>query len=503
MPSLSDTLLLNNERSLSRTLDLKVEHRGRGSLADIFRDPKEALFESRVSTLRELNGVIAFPHRQQRGTSFMVTVNDTFKLVNVFNQGFKKALRESEREVDSNSGVPISQQPKTLSQSAQSLKDISLARFITRGQPLTKSMYRRLEHLESAGYIKIDEITNKHDVVKALTGHAAKMNISMFDVNMVKSLEDENNRGRNKARLKKLINEGYLMRDGKQFHITDKFENTVDDLIQKGLLDDRSKETIKFTLEAKKKPTKQPTAPDRTTDSRNKKPRQAPPSPTREIKRQLTQDQMELITTLKQFGNMTESQLYGLYERDGREKYFGQDMAALQKKGLLEKERRQADGIEFNLYNLKYTGNKIGDYLHGHNAQSKSYSKKFTKSDRELIHDLLQYEATQCVKENIETDGGVVTDIVIDRNQRARLYNNTSIRETGGLEGKIIDVEVHYKDQEEKEQIQYVEIDRGYSADVIRNKSANFSQITWFTDISRQANCIARQAKSTDKVYLL
>lgn len=500
MTSLSDVLLLADERSPQRLISPKIQRQGLGSLAKIFRDPQEALFESRIDSLKKLNGVIAFPNRKKESTSVLVNVNNVLKLVKILNQGFKQALRDAEKDVEDSPGLPASRSALRHGRNTVSMLDRSLARYIARGQTLTNAMGRRLERLESAGYIKISDIKDKGDVVKAITGHADKINLSMFDVRMIKSLDDNNLGGRNKERLSKLLAEGYLVRKDNELQITSKFENTVDALIHKGLLDDRDSRTIAGSTERiSSLQAQQQTS----NDELAKEAQSRKPSPSREISRRLNQDQIDLITTLKQFGNMTESQLHNLYLKNGRGLYFSQDLASLQSKGLLEKERRKVDGLEFNLYNLKYAGNKIGDQIVGHNAQSKSYSKKFTKSDRELIHDLLQYEAAQCVTNDIKTMGGTVEDIIIDRNQRAKLYNNLSIRETGGIEGKFIDVEIHYKDQEGKSQIQYVEVDRGYRPEVISNKSASFPQITWFTDSQRQANRIARHSKSTDRVYLL
>ena len=518
-------------RSLTQTAASRISNIQLDNISDIYKTPDQDLTRLRFENLKNLS--LSNNPKNNNNLDIRILFNNGIKILKIADSGFKRALRDSQKESSTdklpgqilNKRLNISKKPITR-------MDHSLLRTINRNQPLTKKQFAQLQRLEVAGFISINDLDNKRDIVEALYKHTGKLSISKYDCNIIKAIEqgDSIKVKTSANRIEGLIEEGYISRSNANLFVNEKFYSVRDELILRGLLDPREKKLV--------------------ADER--------------IRRLLPEDQIEVIKNLKQFSNLTEGQLFDIYKQNGQEVYFKQDLRNMQKRGFLEKQQNLgvtrkdfqkiiqdknksqalldefkekgyiskkgiltnkcnkdnklklpdeykqyqteiekvlgSKKLSFNLYNLKPHGNKIGDIL----LQNRNKSKSYTKNSKELLHDLLQYEAAKLVTKEIESNGGKVTDIVIDRNKRSEIY--TQNFQNIGQQNKqsIMDLEIRYQDKNNRNQREFVEIDRGYDARVIRDKSTSFSKpVKWFTDSTRQAKRIAKHAKSSDNVYLI
>ncbi|MFH1428132.1 MAG: hypothetical protein ABIH39_00130 [Candidatus Margulisiibacteriota bacterium] len=506
------------------------------SVKDILKNPVKEETRSRLNNLRKLAVAdTANPGTESLDIGFLF--KGGLKMLKITDKGLKRSMRDTQKEAenDSDPGAGMRGNTRNIARGTQkplSKLDNSALRYISRGQPLTKGQYARLERLEAAGYLRIENFASRADIATALTANKGKVSLSKYDCNIIKAIEkkDTESLKKNSDRIDNLVREGYLNKTDDGIIVQSRFYETRDELIRRGLLDDRDRATIENGR----------------------------------IRRNLPREQVQVIEALKRFSNLTEWQVYNIYKQSGREVYFQRDLREMQKKGLIEKqtslgvtrkdlsklvkdknsrqslldhlrEREYLDkqGIPTNkykpgekfdiageysgleeglgkifeskrldmaLYNLRYSGNKIGDTL----VNNRNQSKQYTKNSKELLHDLLQYEAAKIIARDIEEKGGAINDIVIDRNRRAEIYTR-NFKDIGDQNKQpIADIEIRYRDADGSSQVEYVEVDRGYDACVIKEKSAGFTQpVHWFTDSGNQAAKISKNAKTGDKIYLL
>ena len=138
------------------------------------------------------------------------------------------------------------------------------------------------------------------------------------------------------------------------------------------------------------------------------------------------------------------------------------------------------------------------------NEASFSSIEGLDKEKREtLVKDL---ENSGSVKHQMATADGVKTDSLSEQFKAYEEEINTILSESrtgGGIKQSIIDLEVDYRDQDGNAMTEHVEVDRGYSAEIIQQKTASFEKVTWVTDSRSQANRIARHAKSNDRIMYI
>ncbi|NQU34122.1 MAG: hypothetical protein HQ521_12890 [Bacteroidetes bacterium] len=226
----------------------------------------------------------------------------------------KDSQKEAEHDHKPGSGI-LGRQVYKNGKKALTNLDRSTTRYISRGQPLTKSMYTRLERLEAAGYIKIEDLQSRRDIANALGNHNDKLNLTRYDLNLGNKISENCVEPQDNPRVTRLLDEGYLTRDKNNKLLTsEKFIITAQRLIQKELLDTRNYTTI--TCSTKKRALQVTDDREHTTYL----------SPDREIKRSLNEDQIRLIKTLKTFSNMSEHQIYDLYQQAGQDIYFANEL---------------------------------------------------------------------------------------------------------------------------------------------------------------------------------
>lgn len=409
---------------------------------------------------------------------FLDATAESLSIIKSIHKDFKKIFRDSQKEVDdqdtdSFSNKKLKQLPKRFSNQVTKL-DQQIARYASESRPLTKKMCERLVKLEAAGYLKIDRLESKEDVLKSFSKNRGKLSLSKFDCNLIKKIQS-GELGLTptvEKRIKNLVAEGYLEKTGKELNATQKFFDTEERLISLGLLDDREKRVYKIT----------------TVDKTDK---------ARQLKRSLPSHQKDLIKDLKIFGNLTESQIESIYGEDKR--YFLADIKDMLTKNLIKKEVKTVEGKEFNLYHLADTGNKYGEYWTGIKLESKKYSK----NEAELLHDLLQYEAYKVISNKLREEGAVITKVLVDRAKRSEIYvkNFKDIGDENKTD--ISDIQIQYKDCQNQKKTTEIEIDRGYKESVIQKKSVSKPDLVWFTDSKKQADRILNNAVSYGGIYLI
>jgi len=221
----------------------------------------------------------------------------------------------------------------------------------------------------------------------------------------------------------------------------------------------------------------------------------------RTIKRKINTEEMAIMTNLKMFSNLTENQLLSLYD-DKKKLYFDQDINHLMKTGILGYEERLLDKKDphyqdtpFKLFHLKLAGNKLAPSLMDNKAYT--YSKKYTKKNQEIIHDLLQFEGYNLVKEDYDIDN--VVSVVTDRQHRSNEFKRLvqeleaegqSYSNFADFKNKprdaFGDLEIIHEKHGCLESV-HIEIDRGYSGKVIQKKSEALPDMIWVTDSDSQA----------------
>jgi len=471
MPGLILSKQLDSESRISSVL---LKDRSVGNVLD---GVDQDIFQQRFEGLKGLSKTDS-PHQDSNTIDIGILFKSGIHILKITDKGFKQALNDAQKEAgtdrDPTQGKTGADLQKTLKRARrpQTRLDRSLARTISRNQPLTKAQYTRLERMEAAGYLGIKDLDSKKDIIGALSATKDKLSLSKYDCNIVRAIEgdDKGYLNAHSSRLNNLTREGYIQNVNGSYVVKDKFYTTRDDLIRRGLLDPRDKILTKGE----------------------------------KTRLRLPEEQLEVIRNLKQFSNLSEEQIYDIYQRGGQEICFRSDMKELLKRGLIERQQSlsvtrkdfskllpttqerqklldhlQKKGyldkqriltgkykpaamldldkeylpleedlkkifdskrLDINLYNLKASGNRVGDEL----LKIRSQSKKYTKNAKELKHDLLQYEAAKIVSNDIKDKGGTVIGVVIDRNRRSEIYSN-NFREIGDQNKQpIMDVEIRY-----------------------------------------------------------
>ena len=456
-----------------------------------------------VSPDKSLKEILLFRHsfarEHIRNSTYPFFANGSACVLKILDAGLKKSFRKAQETADIHGQEII--QKSSIQKLTRPLSkiDYSIANSITKGKPLTKKMLVRLDKLEAAGYVKLETLNNDREKISALKKHRDKLVLSKYDIELIRNCKNGNQEKINQKRLERLSNEGYLVSTQKgHLNVAPKFTDTAHNLILKKHLDLREEYTIS-------------TQPIKYTHTNTPPSREERPV----LKRKLNEDQVNSVLNIYNFCNMTKGQLYSLHQRAGREIYFEKDIAALKKKGIMESEDRCIDGKKVQIYNLKYTGNKIAQSLVGKKlsqtentkdmqlntgcedkVRAPKASKKYTKNNSELLHDLLQFEAVQYFKKDLESKGSTITDITIDRHKRSQIYDGISIRENGGITEKIVDVELEYETSAGDVHTIPIEIDRHYKAEVIRSKSSCNPPMVWVTDSHKQYNRISKNIAS-------
>lgn len=512
---LLDTIAPSRAMVLAR--DINIIPADISSLSNIFNN-KTVGHEAELHDLHSLKGVFNAPQNSSfsSGTtapasrnfdsSYPIIIDGVLRSLRVLDRDLKKAFKKAQKTEYDDEPAQINKSKVETFWRPISKIESSIARSVARGQPLTKKMTARLEILEAAGYIKIDDLKTKEEQIGAIQLHKDKISLSKFDIQLLENCKKGDYSKVNISRLQKLINEGYVnKKKDRQLEVSDKLIATAHNMILKEYLELRVSNTIATTpiTKSARENTKHSTL-------------------GREIKRSLNDDQITAVMALYNFCNMTKGQLYSIYKDNGQEIYFEKDIKSLLKKGVIESEDKRIDGANVKLYNLKYTGNMLAQSLNGTKlSQSEAdpdianlkqtegkekllkSSKKYTKNNAELLHDLLQFEAVKYFSKDIESNGGAITNITIDRHKRSQIYDGISIRENGGISGRIVDVELDYENSDSDQNKMLIEVDRNYKAEVIRTKSNNNPPMVWVTDSKRQYNRISRNIKKTDKVFLI
>jgi hypothetical protein len=407
-----------------------------------------------------------------RGFNFSAIYRKNKKLIKILNKDVNKIFNDAKKEagtdVDASSSLTNKGGPKK-----QRLKpgitkqDKQLANYVTNNHPLSKALYNRLLKLEGMGYVEIESLKDKESLGCIIDDTKEKAVISKFDCKIADKIAkgEEPLSAVEQKRSKTLQRDGFIqIVDGKT-EVKDKFYAARDSLIKRGVLDDRNKELISG----------------------------------RKISRKLTEDQKAVATSLKTFGNLSEPQIYDIYKSQGREKYFRQDINHLEKTNFIKKETRSISGENVNIYHLNNSGNEIGEKLTGISQKS----KPFTKNDKELMHDLMQYEATKVVTAKIESEGGKVDKVLIDRNKRSEIYDK-NFKDIGDKnKEKIADVEITYTDVSGNKCQQDIEVDRGYHEAVIQQKASSSPNMIWVTDSTKQAHKIQKEAHINGGIYVI
>ncbi len=213
----------------------------------------------------------------------------------------------------------------------------------------------------------------------------------------------------------------------------------------------------------------------------------------------LTEEQFLVVQNMAIFFNLTENQIQSLYSH--KQDYFQSDIQKLMRLKILDREPFTIKDKKIWLYHLKEKGNTIANALM--NQKSRSISKRYIKNKNELLHDLLYYEAAKHIQKKIQENQGKIQEIRVDRKKRSQIYTQ-NFKDIGKEnKQKICDMEIVFTDKSGLERVYEIEIDRGYDAQVIRQKSLSHPYLIWATDSVKQAQKIARHAKSYRDIVIL
>lgn len=452
--------ILNDIKSPSRNIDLEK----------LNLLPKRPIYKEIIIILEEQN-------------------REILKSVKLMSKGLKTFYREAQKKPEAEeagiNGIPAGRKQKKEQGRVLSKIDYQLLRAMAKNQPLSKKLITRLQYLEAIGEIKVGEITNKETLTKQVSQLKNVPVLSKYDqkiFNLIKedpkyfssidqysSIQDITM----KKRLDALINHGFILKkEGNLLYQNlDKIKNIEGQKWQ----DYRTYETYLIKTLSK--------------DGMKN----------RNIVRKLNDDEVECVKNLKTFGNMSKGQIFELYSNRGAEKFFNLDLESMIKKKLIKEEVKSIKGKEIKLYHLGPSGNEVGNYFVNIRQESKAYSK----NDKELLHDLLQYEAYKIGKSKIEMEEGTIKRVLVDRNKRSEIYEK-NFREMGEeRKQNIADLEIIYEDKQGKEKSLQMEVDRGYHGSVVEKKSIAMPNLIWVTDSKRQANKISVEAKRNGGIYLV
>jgi len=438
--------------------------------------------------------------------------NGVLQIVNILNRDLNKAFKKIDKKsIDDEFHGSINFSKLKLRHASNSFSnkryitklDRQLAMYVSNKIPLTKKLYNRLLVLEASGDVVIENLKTHEDISNALVGNKDKIQISKLDLNIVKKIQDKEKLSEgNQKRADSLKRDGYL---DPSLNATKKFQSTKQNMMQMGILDDREyktvthKEMIHHSIKADKKLQQSLIKDERETKKVAVEGRQ--------LSRKLNDDQINILRELKLFSNMSESQLFSIYQDNNTEDFFKKDIDKLIKNGVLKKEEKQFRDMKFPLYHLSYTGNKLASEVEL--QKTATFSKNYSKDNREILHDLLQYESYRLVQKNMKDEIGKMVSVSTDREKRSEMYRAMiqKKKEEGGSYTNFSDIKeinredygdlsIEYLDKNGNLKEINIEIDRGYDIGVIQKKSAAIPNMVWVTDSSGQAEKIKANAKS-------
>jgi predicted transcriptional regulator len=194
----------------------------------------------------------------------------------------------------------------------------------------------------------------------------------------------------------------------------------------------------------------------------------------------LTAEQKKTITDIKDFLNLTGSQILK-YIYSGNEVLYKADMRYLLEKDILAK-----DSV-YEIFVLTKKGSCLASDLTGdHNIfSSKIYSRR-----EELKHDVLIYTAYKDMEKQLTDAGKAVSSIKTDR-----VLRSEDMKEHNRMNEDYPDLRIDYEDKETGEKgFVNIEVDVGYSEKVIAQK-LRIPNLRWYTNHRNQREKVLKKAR--------
>lgn len=219
-----------------------------------------------------------------------------------------------------------------------------------------------------------------------------------------------------------------------------------------------------------------------------------------------TTKQVQVMKDLSKFLNMTENQ--AVSQIFGNEEIAKHSLNELVAKNVIDFIVKQVDNENQKVYYLKSAGKKEIIKITGEDL--KIYDSKIHKRPQEVEHDLYVYSAFKDFEKGLTERGCRITKVMTDKDIRAFLNKGESSKSLGtdhkyGTKVEFADLYIEYEDLKTKELgFSNVEVDVGYTKEIIKSKSQKIENLNWYTNSENQKKLIKSVTpKSTVKVIPL
>jgi DNA-binding PadR family transcriptional regulator len=212
----------------------------------------------------------------------------------------------------------------------------------------------------------------------------------------------------------------------------------------------------------------------------------------------LTTEQKKIMMDLKNFYNLTSSQIEDFIYKDFV--HYAKDEAnKLVHNGYINVTSRDlyGDSNFTDIYYLTTKGKKAISHISGEEID-KIFDSKLHNRPEELKHDLYVYSAYKDVEKHL-----IKNDIVIDKHYTDKDLRSLDMKTSGKQRIEYPDLRIEFTDKKTGEKgFINVEVDCGYKPNIIKSKSENIENLVWYTDSSKQADKIINVTKSNKVVVI-
>jgi hypothetical protein len=219
-----------------------------------------------------------------------------------------------------------------------------------------------------------------------------------------------------------------------------------------------------------------------------------------------TEKQIAFMTEIRDFLNITHDQaVKQIFNNEFVGKY---SLNELIKKNIIDFKVKELDGSFQKVYYLNPAGKKEITRITG--EEKRIYDSKIHNRPQELKHDLYVYSAYKDYEQIMTDKGYRITKVMTDKDMRAvfnKGQDSNSLGESYKADQKVefADLYIEYEDISTLERgYVNIEVDVGYTSDVIANKAEKIDNLVWYTNTPQQADKILNvAAKASVKVIEL
>lgn len=204
--------------------------------------------------------------------------------------------------------------------------------------------------------------------------------------------------------------------------------------------------------------------------------------------RRFTDNQLKFLVDVRDFQSLSHSQANKyIFENDKLATY---NLNELVKRGIIDFKVKNIDGEAEKIYYLKSQGKKALLEITGEDKQV--FDSKVLRRPQEIKHDLYVYSAYKDYQSILDQQNMRIVDVKTDKDIRSllnsgKLHNSISASHTTEIKIDFADLYIEFENADTLERgYVNIEVDVGYTKDVIKSKCDKIDNLVWYTDSSKQ-----------------